>query len=215
MRREKAVVVLSGDAPPAAAWAECEGALVVAADGGGNHLHARGLVPDLVVGDMDSIRADALAAFEAAGARVVRHARAKLHADGTLALDVALDEGAREVVLLAATGGRLDLTLATFHLLRRGAARGARMRAVAHEGALWTATPEAPVELALARGTVVSVIPLSDVADGVRVEGCRWPLEGARMASGDPFGVSNEANAPRQRFACASGLLAIIVPRVP
>lgn len=210
----RAVVVLSGPAPPPEeALAACEGAFVVAADGGGNHLAAWGRVPDVLVGDMDSIRPEVLAEFEARGVRVLRHPLRKDHADGALALEEALASGAREVVLLAATGGRLDLTLATFHLARRAAARGVRARAVSDEGRFWTVTPALPLALDIAAGSTVSVIPLTDVAEGVDLVGFEYPLRGARMESGDPYGVSNVALAGGQRVACASGILAVIEPR--
>ncbi len=208
----KAVVVLSGDAPPLHALAECSGAIVIAADGGANHLSAWRVTPHVVIGDMDSVHPDVLARAEAAGSTIERHPTAKLHSDGTLAVDGAIARGADEIVILAGTGGRLDHTLTTIHLLRRGADRGVRMRAIAHGGRLWTVTPRSPLELHLAIGTVLSILPLTDAATGVTLDGLRWPLRDATMTSGDPYGVSNETTHPCVRIACTSGVLAAVEP---
>ena len=80
------VVVASGEGPgltvPSARH-------VVAADGGLHRARALGLDVEVVVGDLDSVTPEALAAAEAAGARVVRYPRAKDATD----LELALDEG--------------------------------------------------------------------------------------------------------------------------
>ena len=68
------VVVASGEGPELTLP---RAAAVVAADGGLDRARALGLEVDVVVGDLDSVTAEALEAAEAGGTRVVRHPRAK------------------------------------------------------------------------------------------------------------------------------------------
>src|SRR5262245_39959523 len=107
---------MAGGGPPAVTRARLgplgPGPLVVAADSGLEGAAVLGLVPAVVVGDMDSVDPDALAAAEAAGARIERHPAAKDATDLDLALDVALAAGADRVVVVTGTGDRLDHALA-------------------------------------------------------------------------------------------------------
>ena len=62
-----AIVVLGGVAPAPGFLTDAEaGAFVVAADSGAAHALALGLVPDVVVGDLDSIDPDLLSRLERA-----------------------------------------------------------------------------------------------------------------------------------------------------
>src|SRR5688572_20257234 len=64
-------------------------AFVIAADSGLRYAQLLGRRVDLVVGDFDSVDPDDLAAAEASGAAVERHAAAKDATDLELALDAA------------------------------------------------------------------------------------------------------------------------------
>ncbi|MBA2618315.1 MAG: thiamine diphosphokinase, partial [Rubrobacter sp.] len=60
--------------------------LVIAADGGALHALAAGVVPDLVVGDMDSLGDEGTRQIEARGASLERHPARKDKMDGHLAV---------------------------------------------------------------------------------------------------------------------------------
>jgi thiamine pyrophosphokinase len=210
---KRAVLVLSGDAPPAAVLEIASGARLVAVDGGGNVLAAWGRLPDVLVGDMDSIRPDVLAAFEKGGVEIKRHPALKRDTDAALAVADALAWGAEEIVLAGATGGRLDQTLANFGLVLRAAEAGARVRLVEAEGDAWTVAPGKPLEAKGFAGRVMSVLPLSPVARGVTLTGFRWALDRATMTLGDPYGVSNVVETDDARVSVEEGVLLAVVPR--
>ena len=77
-----------------------------------------------MIGDMDSLSDEDRARLEARGCRFVEHPRAKDETDLELALTYAVQEGAREIVILGALGGRLDHLLA--NLAAAGLARAGR-----------------------------------------------------------------------------------------
>lgn len=188
------------------------GARVVAVDAGAEALHALGRVPDLVVGDMDSVRAGTLAALERAGARVERHAREKRDTDAALGLRHLA--GCDEVLFVGPGGGRPDHALANLHLLAQ-ASLAARARAVDEDHLTWIATPERAVELRLATGAILSAIPFDAEVSGIRYEGLAYPLEDATMRAGDPYGVSNRAAGPAQRVRVGKGRLLLVSPSQP
>ena len=108
------MVVASGEGPELTL---ARATRVVAADGGLLRARALGLDVDVVVGDLDSVTPEALAAAEAAGARVVRHPPAKDATDLELALDEAAALGASRVLVVASAEGRLDHLLGLLLLL--------------------------------------------------------------------------------------------------
>ena len=130
---------------------------VIAADSGLDHAHAPRRRGRLVVGDLDSVDPETLAAAELAGTTVERHPAAKDATDLELALLAARDRGAREIVVVGGHGGRLDHFLANALLLatpaladvarprprrrRRGVRRPRPARAARHAGRAVLAAP--------------------------------------------------------------------------
>ena len=90
---------------------------LVGADGGTAHCVAIGRRPHVVVGDLDSIDPALLERLATEGVAVERHPPAKDQTDLELAIERALRDGADEVILAGATGGRLDQTLANLLIL--------------------------------------------------------------------------------------------------
>lgn len=187
-----------------------EPALVVAADSGLHLAPDLGLRVDLVVGDLDSADAAALAAAEAAGARVERHPAAKDETDLELALAAAAAHGCTDVLVLGITGGRLDHLLANVLLL--AAARFAHLRidavaddarvTVVHDARTLHGTP----------GSVVSLLAVGGPARGVRTRGLVYPLAGDTLLPGSSRGVSNVFAEPDATVALDDGTLLAVQP---
>ena len=92
---------------------------VIAADFGAHHARAWGWPIDLLIGDLDSLPAAELQAARAAGVPTVTAPAAKDETDLELAVARALDDGATELVICGALGGRADHMLANVLLLAR------------------------------------------------------------------------------------------------
>lgn len=185
------------------------GAKLVAIDGGAEACLAADATPDLVVGDMDSVRPETLRAFVERGARLERHPSAKRDTDAALALARLKD--CDEILFLGAGGGRLDHALANLHLLAE-ASRWAAARAVEEETLTWVVTPERPLDLRLPPGTTLSALPFDPVVEGITYDGLEYPLVDATMRAGDPYGISNVASADTQRIRVTRGRLLVIQP---
>ena len=107
----KIVVALGGEiADSGLLRARVAGAeLTIAADSGASRLEQAGLSPDIVIGDFDSLSEAELAALRRRGVEIVPHPDPQQQTDGHVALQLAAERGASEVVLLGAGGGeRLD-----------------------------------------------------------------------------------------------------------
>src|SRR5687768_15193697 len=114
-----AVIVANAPDLDVAPYARLIGAadLLIAADGGALALLRAGLLPRLVIGDMDSLDAASLAELAERGVELRRYPREKDETDLELALLHAAAAGATAIDILGALGGRWDHTLANVALL--------------------------------------------------------------------------------------------------
>jgi thiamine pyrophosphokinase len=182
---------------------------LIGADGGTRHILALGRMPDLVVGDLDSIEPAALAQLHAAGVPIERHPVHKDQTDLELAIECALRDGAGEIVLVAATGGRLDHTLANVLILaQRPWPVTLRIVDSTQEAVLLRGPTTATLNTAI--GASVSALPLSESVTGITYQGLAYPLENATLALGSTRGVSNVAEAAEVTISIASGLLLVV-----
>ena len=180
--------------------------LVLAADGGANHLARVGVRPAAVVGDLDSIR-PGVRAWVGEERMVARPDQEFTDLHKTLAY--AFDErGAARVIVLAATGGRLDHAIENLAILGRWAGRGEvelrdeEHRIVAVGGAVAVAT---------AAGATVSLMPLGRCAR-VWTRGLRWELDGGPLDLAGRTSVSNLAEGPRVEVRVEGGVVLVFLP---
>lgn len=230
-RRETRLGVVIGHGRFAGTGAEREflrrADVVVAADGGALYALEMGRVPEVVVGDFDSVTEATLrakaGAFGNSGMRVVRVPCAKDETDLELALDEAVRLGCGEVVLLGALGGRLDHALANLQLLSAAADCGVKawvldgdqqvylLRGEDRPGP-WGEESVGELELSGRPGQYVSLLPLTPVAGPVWTEGLKYPLVGEDLRFGRSRGVSNEFMGGRAAVRLGRGALLVVVP---
>ncbi|AWN24488.1 thiamine diphosphokinase [Deinococcus irradiatisoli] len=160
--------------------------IVIAADGGARHAAALGVRIDAWVGDFDSSQDLTLDA-----PREVYPA-AKDSTDAELAVQVARQRGATELVVLGAFGGRFDHAFALALGACRLSAEGLPVTLHSGDEAGYPLLPGEPVQLELEAGQIFSVLAASALR-GLNLRGARWPLHGAEVPLGSGWTVSNEA----------------------
>jgi thiamine pyrophosphokinase len=209
--REGVVVVANGapgrigDLP---AWARAAD-FAIAADGGYELARRLGFKVDLVVGDSDSLSEEARREIEEKGIEVEVHPREKDASDLELALDRALALRPKQLALIGAIGDRLDHSLAGIFLLEKAAAAG--VEAVLLHGRERAYLVRDRLEIEEARvGDLVSLLPLSQEARGVRTEGLRYPLCGETLHRAGSRGISNVVLVLPARVALAEGSLLVV-----
>lgn len=180
------------------------GDFVIAADAGYQNCHQAGIVPDLLLGDFDSM--DQPADFD----HVERAPVEKDDTDTMLAVKTGLSRGCTEFYIYGGTGGkRLDHTLAnlqTLLFLRRRGARGW----LYDNDFVWTVienealTVEKTVEWGL-----FSAFCLGDRAEGVDEVGFQYPLSDAVLTPEFPLGVSNHIMDSTASITVRRGALAV------
>jgi thiamine pyrophosphokinase len=211
----RALVVLDGDPLGSDAWLADiakRADVVIAADGGATRLGKAGRRPDLVVGDLDSLAADAKRDLERAGVAFEVHPDEKEETDAELALDAAVKRGADEIVVVGAFGGtRLDHLLGNVLLLAHEDFAAIDVALVTERATFRALLGPGILELEGAPGDWVTLEPLSDVARGVSTDGLRYPLRHDELIRGSTRGVSNELTERRGSVEVGDGLLLVAV----
>ena len=187
------------------------GDLIIAADGGTRHALATGVIPHVVIGDLDSLSPADLAQVEADGSRIIRFSPRKDETDLELALLHAARAGASEIIILAALGGRLDQTIANVLLLSLPELKELGVRIVEGAQSVFLIQDETTIEGQ--PGDTVSLIPLGGDAVGVTTEGLEWPLCEETLRFGPARGVSNVLTAEQARVRVQRGILLCMVTR--
>lgn len=186
-------------------WPELQpGDLCIAADGGYARLAARGLEPDLVVGDFDSL------GYVPPHPHLVCHPAVKDDTDTALALSEGWSRGYRTFHIYGGLGGRLDHTLANVQLLCGLSEQGGRGVLIG-PGMTVTAVHNGTLELEGEAGKILSVFCWGQPAQGVTLEGLKYPLQEAVMTAQMPLGVSNEFLGGPARITVRQGTLVAMV----
>lgn len=184
---------------------------VIAADGGSRHLLLLDHPPDVLIGDLDSLPAEAQAWRETNGRKLVIYPHDKNETDLELALLYAVHHFADDIQIFGALGGRLDQTLANIMLLAHPALAERRAELVTENQQAWLVTEWTEVEGQI--GDLISLIPIGGDVLVKETIGLRWPLSNEVLSVGLARGVSNEMIASLATIAIAYGTLLCIHTR--
>ncbi len=206
-------VILTGGTVADAQWLAgmlAQADRLICVDSGAEHAAALGFVPQVIVGDMDSIDRSVLADFRRQGVDIKEYPTEKNDTDTALGLAAALADAPNEVVILGATGTRFDHTLANVHLLRVALEHQVLARIINEHNEISLVAPQQPGVVEGLPGDVFSLLPLTERVIGVCVQGARWPLQDAVFTIGNPYGVSNRLAGAIANITIASGLMLLI-----
>ncbi len=161
--------------------------LTIAADSGYHTARALGERVDILLGDFDSIgEVPRDGEFEC-----IQVPAEKDLTDTQLAVELALERGADDIIMIGGLSGRLDHTLSTLAILEDLYTRGcyglitdgqSRARYLRSSSTLIARSPY----------KYLSLIAADEVVKGVDIEGCRYPLKKATLRRARQFAVSNE-----------------------
>ena len=185
-----------------------DGDLVIAADGGYDTLLALGITPDLILGDMDSVRS-----FAENVERLVFPVR-KDETDSFLAYREGARRGYTDFMLYGCVGGREDHTLANYALLAYAKERGHKMTLVSKCTDAFVLKNES-ITLSGTPYSHLSLFAFGGEARGVSIRGAEYDAEGVTLTPSYPLGVSNRFLGGDVTLEVKDGTLLIIVEKKP
>lgn len=181
---------------------------LICADGGTRHASVLDLKPALVIGDLDSADSATLRSLQADGVPVERHPRDKDETDLELALNKAIQLAPKEILILAALGGRLDQTLANIALLTD--VRLSTFNVRLDDGVEEILFCRDQVQVKGRSGDIVSLLPWGGAVTGVQTENLKWRLNDETLHPEKTRGISNEMTAETATVKIQAGLLLVI-----
>lgn len=167
--------------------------LVICADGGANRARERGLQPDYIVGDLDSLTEETRRAFPNATI-VPRPSQYATDLEKTLAF--AIEQGVARAVIVGLTGGRFDHALVNLNMAEKFCDR---LEIEMHDdygvGSFISAT-QSPVtqKIAAFPGQQITLLAFRR-AEGITTTGLKYPLHDEALEWAVRDGLSNEALA--------------------
>ena len=176
---------------------------VIAADGGYAQLVSRGIVPDLVVGDFDSLGG------VPEHPNVLRSPAEKDDTDMMLAVKQGLERGFDTFIIDGGLGGRLDHTLANIQILKYIAQNGACGRLIGRDTCV-SAVTNGTVSFDAGLTGVISIFSADGKAEGVTIKGLKYTLDNAELTNAYQIGISNEFTGEPASVTVRIGTLILI-----
>ena len=180
------------------------GDMIIAADGGLKTAEKFGIIPNLTVGDFDS-----LGYIPCANA--MRLPAEKDVTDTYAAICEGRALGYSKFVLYGGTGGRTDHTLANIQTVA-GLSREGIMLLIRDRDQVIRAITDSHLNFDSRLKGTVSVFAHSDTCLGVTLAGLKYPLTDYTLTSDFPLGVSNEFTGIPSSVSVKSGTLVIVHP---
>jgi len=183
--------------------------LFVAADGGALLLESIGFLPDVIIGDFDSLTEVQYQRYQKMGIKIIKYPMEKDETDGELALQYCRERGFNNIIIVGFAGGRLDQQLTNIFLLEYAFRNG--MTAFIKEPGLEIGIIEKEKVFFQKIGARFSLIPLDEKVSGVTIRGCKYSLEAESLLRYKTRGMSNIIEQEKALITIEKGLLLYVL----
>jgi thiamine pyrophosphokinase len=204
----RGIAFIGGEGPvPNVSRSLVQGAnLIVAADSGLIALENAGLVPDRIIGDMDSLDQGGLEKYPPE--IICRSPQDKDYTDTELALNLLWEKGCDETWLIGGGGGRQDHLFALRSLFEREPCPD---RWITKGEDIFCLKPHRNLTFNLLPRCLVSVFPVGESPWVASSSGLKWSLNGLTWDRGS-FGISNVSPDGNFSISAEQGRFMIIIP---
>ncbi|CED84536.1 thiamin pyrophosphokinase [Phaffia rhodozyma] len=185
-------------------WRSCQ--IRYCADGGANRLYdffdsdkeRRQFLPDLIKGDLDSLRSDVRSWYEQAGVRVVedpdQYSTDLMKCISSIQAHEKAISANLDIILFGGLTGRLDQTIHTLHYLHKLRTERDKVWVVSDDEVAWcldAGEHEIPIDHGIL-GPTCGILPLGVTDAVISTKGLRWDVENWETSFSTQISTSNQ-----------------------
>ncbi|MBS4033829.1 MAG: thiamine diphosphokinase [Ignavibacterium sp.] len=177
---------------------------LICADGGANHARKMNLVPDYIIGDLDSISANTLKYYQAKS-DIIKLSRQN-DTDVEKAIKLAISKKFDEAILLGVTGDRLDHTLCNIGIILKY-----------YEKIKCKIIAENSILIPLSKLNILKSIPGETISlygfnkkTKITAAGLKYPLDKTSLPFGERESTSNVSNSDTLKISIKGGIIFLI-----
>lgn len=162
--------------------------LLIGCDGGASHLLKLDLTPHIIIGDFDSLRSNIKKRLKKKQVKFITYPKEKNETDAQLAVQYALNNGCKDIIITGVAGTRLDHLSANIFLLTRKDFLHVNLRIIEGNQEMFLIRHRAQIHGSI--GETLSLLPLEQ-AVAVWTKGLFYPLKKETLSLGTTRGISN------------------------
>ncbi|MCK4799219.1 MAG: thiamine diphosphokinase [Spirochaetes bacterium] len=178
---------------------------IIAADGGLNILDRLAIIPDFIIGDMDSAEPNLLLKYERIPKKVLQ--TEKDLTDSEFAIQKAIALNPNKISIFAATGSFVDHSIANIINLLRNNNKKIEMKIITQNSEIFSITDEKIILNSI--GIRFSLFPIG-IVKGISMKGCKYLFKRSNISPID-YSVSNVITENEARIKIKKGMLICIL----
>lgn len=179
---------------------------IIACDGAAEFLKSSGITPDVIIGDLDSVKPVTLNFFSKKKV-VIKPDYNQDKNDLEKAILFAISKNIKVAYIIGLNGKRLDHSLNNISVILK---LHKKIKLIIHDNGFKGHFITRQYISLCKPGTTVSLIPLPE-AKGIKTTGLKYPLRNGRLALGKREGALNETTGHSFSVTLQKGLLLILV----
>lgn len=178
---------------------------LIAADGGAKHILKLGLIPNVIIGDMDSIDPDLLKKYKS-----IKYPRKKNATDFELVINYCLGKKFTEIIIFGILGDRIDHLIANIFLLAKVQTENQSIKIKIIEGKKEIYILNKEITINGKVGDEISIIPVSSKLEGITTDGLYYRLIDDTLLFGTTRGISNVMKQTQIKISVKKGVALVI-----
>jgi thiamine pyrophosphokinase len=187
-----------------------ENTLIIAADGGAKNCINLRLMPDIVIGDMDSINIGIIEKLNIGqkAIKFVSSSTEKDESDTQLAVNYAAGRGIKNILIVGAVGDRIDHSLANLFLLASPLYEALNIKILADSYEIFTANKSLDIDGEA--GKILSIFSLTPCTFFIKTSGLKYKLKNEKLFFSPVRGLSNIFLGNKAKLDIKEGKLLLI-----
>jgi len=184
--------------------------IIIAVDGGAANCLKMGLLPDIVIGDMDSIEDEVREKLDLKSNNIkyIQTTCEKDESDTRLAVEYAVNADAKKIIIAGATGDRLDHSFANLILLSSPFPEDVDIKILTDNSEIFVVKKSCVINGQI--GKLISIFSLTPYTFFVETSGLKYRLKNEKLLFSPVRGLSNIFTEDTATINIKKGQLLII-----